>query len=387
VIGKITAALRRFHYTTIYIGEGNPVRWSLVVAVFVISVALSAQRMSIQQLTRFLDSSVRLKQPDKEVAGFLSKAKLTERLDDHTIEDLRVLGIGPKTLSTLRQLRDQSRALPVAQLGTPEPKPAPIQPPSPEEQASVIQKLREYASNYSRSLPDFICTQVVRRYLAATPGARLNNRVTVDPSWQLQDTLTLRLSYFEQKEDYKLILVNDSVTQEDYGKVGGATTTGEFGSMLKEVFARNTSAHFEWDHWATLRGRRALTFSYQVAQMHAHWALQYEHELQIFPAYSGLIYVDQQSHQVLRITLVAQDIPASFPIQEAETILDYDYQALSGHSFLLPLKAENRMQTADVLTRNDVEFRLYRKFSSESEIKYDTPDPLPEDQTKEGAPR
>src|SRR5581483_845730 len=102
---------------------------------------------------------------------------------------------------------------------------------------------------------------------------------------------------------------------------------------------------------------------------------------------SGLVYVDRQSHEVLRVTLVAEDIPASFPIRQAETILDYDYQILGDHPFLLPLKAENRMQTAGVLTRNDVEFRLYRKFSSESEIKYDTPDPLPEEQTKEETPR
>ena len=86
------------------------------------------------------------------------------------------------------------------------------------------------------------------------------------------------------------------------------------------------------------------------------------------------------------MTLVSENIPADFPIRQAETVLDYDYQTISDHPFLLPLKAENRMRTSDVLTRLDIEFRLYRKFSTESEIKYDTPEPLPEDQTKEQAP-
>ena len=37
-----------------------------------------------------------------------------------------------------------------------------------------------------------------------------------------------------------------------------------------------------------------------------------------------------------------------------------------------------------VLSRNDTEFRLYRKYSAEAEIKYDiTPDAIPADQTKE----
>ena len=367
--------------------KGGTMWYRLVAAVFVISLTAPAQPMSVQQLTRFLDSSVRMKQTDKEVAGFLSKAKLTEKLDNRTIEGLQGLGVGPKTLAALRLLRDQSQSLPVAQPDVPEAQPRPIPPPSAEEQASIIQQLREYASNYTRSLPDFICTQVTRRYLAAAPGGLYNNQARLDSSWELQDTLTLRLSYFEQKEDYKLILVNDSVTQQDYRKLGGATSTGEFGSILKEIFERDTAAHFEWDHWAALRGRRALTFSYQVAQAQSHWALEYEQELHIYPAYSRLIYVDREAHQVLRLTLEAKEIPPSFPIQQAETVLDYDYQALSDHSFLLPLKAENRMQTADVLTRNDVEFRLYRKFAAESEIKYDTPDPLPEDQTKEEAPQ
>ena len=361
--------------------------YRLAAAVFVIAVPALAQPMSVQQLTRFLDSSVRMKQTDKEVASFLSKTKLTEKLDDRTIENLQSLGIGPRTFAALRLLRGQSQALPAASQDISESKPRPIPPPAAEEQTAIIRRLRDYASNYTHSLPDFICTQVTRRYLAAAPGGRYDSMARQDSSWQLQDTLTMRLSYFEQKEDYKLILVNDAVTQQDYRKLGGATSTGEFGSMLKEIFARETAAHFEWDHWATLRGRRAMAFAYEVAQEHAHWALEYEQKLHLFPAYSGLIYVDRDTRDVLRVTLMAQEIPPSFPIQQAETILDYDYQTLSDHRFLLPLKAENRMRSSDVLTRNDVEFRLYRKFSSESEIRYDTPDPLPEDQTREETPR
>ena len=41
------------------------------------------------------------------------------------------------------------------------------------------------------------------------------------------------------------------------------------------------------------------------------------------------------------------------------------------------------MSTADVLSKNDNEFHLYHKYSSESEIKYDTPDPIPDSQTRE----
>ena len=358
-------------------------RYRLLAAIFVCSLAASAQSLTIQQLRSFLESSAKLKQPDKEVAGYLAHAKLSEKLDDRTIENFQSLGIGPKTLAALRKLREESEGLSAAAPLTPEAKPKPIPPPSAEEQAAIIAEVREYAMNYSQTLPDFICTQVVRRYIAAVPGGRYGGRSGDDASWQLNDTLTLRLSYFEQKEDYKLILVNNSITQEDYRKLGGATSTGEFGSMLKDIFERATEARFEWDHWATLRGRRALAFQYHVTQSHSHWGLDYERSQYLQPAYSGLVYVDKDTHQVLRVTLVAEDIPATFPIHQAETVLDYDFQTISDHTFLLPLKAETRMKTGEIMTRNDVEFRLYRKFSTESEIKYDTPEPLPDSQTKE----
>lgn len=361
-------------------------RYRLLAAIFAVSLAATAQNLSIQQLRKFLESSVQLKQSDKEVAGFLAHAKLTEKLDDRTIENLQSLGIGPKTLAALHKLRDESEGLSAAAPLAPEAKPRPIPPPSAEEQAAIIAEVREYAANYTKTLPDFICTQVTRRYAAPVPGGRYGGRAGDDPSWQLQDTLTIRLSYFEQHEDYKLVLVNNTVTQEDYRKLGGATSTGEFGSMLKDIFDPQTQARFEWDHWATLRGRRTMAFAYHVAQPHSQWMLDYEHQTHIFPAYSGLVYVDKETHQVLRVTLVSENVPADFPIHQAESILDYDYEKISGQTFLLPLKAENRMRTSDVLTRLDIEFRLYRKFSTESEIKYDTPDPLPDDQTKEQAP-
>jgi hypothetical protein len=281
--------------------------------------------------------------------------------------------VGPKTVEALRALSEQSKALPAATPVTPEAKPTPIPPPSSEEQAQILDEVRKYALNYTKGLPDYICTEVTRRY-ADPRGGR---------SWQLVDTLTARLSYYEQKEDYKLILVNNQMTQQSYHQLGGASSTGEFGSMLRDIFEPATLTRFEWDHWGTLRNRRALVFRYRVSQLNSQWHIDYERRLDIVSGYHGLLYVDKETHQVLRATLDAEDIPPSFPVQEARTILDYDYVDISGHTFMLPLKAEVFMRADQFSTRNDKEFRLYRKFSTESEIKYDTPPPLSEEQTTE----
>jgi hypothetical protein len=252
-------------------------------------------------------------------------------------------------------------------------KPSPIPPPSAEEQQRIIQEVRENALHYTKSLPDFICTQVTRRY--------------VDPSglelWHSQDVLTARLSYFDQKEDYKLILINNQLTQQSYHELSGASSTGEFGSMLRAIFEEKSHARFNWERWATLRGKRTHVFAYRVAQPNSEWRISYERRLEIIAGYRGLIYVERDTNMALRITLEAEDIPPSFPVQQASTMLDYDYSQIGERDYLLPLRALIRMRDGKILTKNDVQFRLYRKFATDAVITYDTPQALSQEQTEE----
>jgi len=370
-----------------------PHRLLRVIAVclaFCFAAAGQSQTMSVDKLIAFIQSSAKFIQAktmtDTELAGYLAKVKLTERLDDRTIEDMQSAGgLGPKTILALKLLRDRTQSLSAANL-TPPPKYVPPPPPSSAEQGAIIAEVREYALNYSKGLPNYLCTEVMRRKAAGAPGSRYGRGPgnSNDPSYQTMDTLTIRLSYYEQKEDYKLILINNAPTTQDYRTIGGATSTGEFGSLLRDIFEPSTEARFEWDHWGLLRGRRVMAFAYHVEQSRSQWGIEYEHKDHIIPAYSGLVEVDQDTHVVMRVTLLAENIPPSFPIRHAETKLDYDYQDISGHEFLLPLKSETLMSADGILNKNETEFRFYRKYSAEAEIKYDiTPDPLPDDKTKE----
>ena len=365
-------------------------RYRLLAAVFAISLAATAQTLSVRQLIGFVQSSEQLiregKQTDSEVAKYLAKVKLTERLDDRTIEELQSYGVGVKTLQALQALRDRTKDLAAAKPIAPEAPPTPIPPPSSEEQAAIISDVREYALNYSKNLPDFICTQVTRRYAAPMPGTRWGGSSRSDPSWQAQDVLQIRLSYFQQKEKYTVVLANNTIVNKDYEQMGGSKSFGEFGSMLREIFEPGTEARFDWDHWGTLRGKRVMAFSYHVSQSRSQYRLVVEDaKLSIITAYRGLVEVDPDTHAVMRVSTIAENIPPDFPIRKADDVLDYDYQELSGHTFLLPLKSQVFMTGGEVLTRLDEEFRLYRKYSADAGITYDTDPlpPLPDDKTKE----
>lgn len=340
-------------------------------------LSVSAQTsVTVEQLVSFVKSSVQLGHRDKNVAEYLRKMTLTQKLDERTIVELQALGAGPKTVEALRTLEERSKNLPAPAPAAKAARPV-IPAPSPAEQKEILTHLREYAMNYVKRLPDFICTQVTRRY--------------VDPSgmefWQRQDVITARLTYFEQKEDYKLVLVNGTMTDRPYEELGGATSTGEFGSMMRELFEQETEAKFQWERWATLRGKRTHVFSYRVTQPHSRWRISYERSQNIYPAYHGLVYADRDTLMVMRITLEAENIPPSFPIQEASTVLDYDYTKISGVEYMLPLKAVVRMREGKFLVKNESEFRLYRKFAAEATVTFETPEPLPEEKTTEQPPQ
>jgi hypothetical protein len=104
--------------------------------------------------------------------------------------------------------------------------------------------------------------------------------------------------------------------------------------------------------------------------------------------YRGLVYIDRDTRTVARITQEGEGIPASFPVQQVSRVLDYDLIAIGESQYMLPLKFTTRMRHAKLLVKNDVEFRMYRKFGAEAVIKFDeTPEPLPEEKTKEQPPQ
>lgn len=342
----------------------------------VIGLSSAAEmNLSVNQLTAFIQSTVKLKQPDKQVAEYLHHVKMTEKLDDRAIEDLQGMGAGPKTVAALRELGAASASLPQAAPPPPKVTVVPIPPPDSIEQGKIIDEARKYVMYYTKSLPNFICVQVTRRDVDPKGGE----------SWYHVDTITARLSYNGQKEDYEVILKNNQpVTNVKLEQLGGTVSAGEFGTMMKEIFEPESHARFDWDHWSTLRGRRTYVFAYDIEQQFSKYHMQeMETKVDIVPAYRGLVYIDRDSKAVTKITLNPYNIPSEFPVREAHESLDYDTAKIGDVEYMLPLKAVLTSKLSRYATKNDIEFRLYRKFETGTTIKFDTPEALPEDQIKE----
>jgi hypothetical protein len=81
--------------------------------------------------------------------------------------------------------------------------------------------------------------------------------------------------------------------------------------------------------------------------------------------------VDRDTARTIRIVAEADNIPSDFPVESAVTTLDYDFSDIGGRQFLLPLRADVRMRTPGLETRNEVEFNSYKKFTSDATITFD----------------
>lgn len=374
-----------------------------IVASALVAGLQAQMQMNVEQLAEFIRSELALKQhTDKQVAAYVKKIQLTEKLTDKTILDLEAQGAGPKTVQALQALRDETATMkppthdatyspatvpdnpvssetPQASLHAQAP---PLPPPDSETQAKIRGMMKDYALNYTQNLPNFICVQVTRRYV--DPNASDHFRSV--------GTVLAKVSYNAGHEDYRVYSVNgryQNTDMEHVGVGGGAISSGEFGSLMREIFEPSGEAEFGWDHWAKLRGRPMAVFNYFIDSGHSKYSISYytspSDEQRIVTAYKGLIYADPNTGEIDRITFVAVNIPKSFPVSAATEILDYDLVDISGQQFVCPMMARLLMTAGREKSKNEIEFRDYRKFGTESIIQYgaEAPPPLPDSKTQE----
>ena len=87
--------------------------------------------------------------------------------------------------------------------------------------------------------------------------------------------------------------------------------------------------------------------------------------------FHGLVYVDEATRAVRRITLESDALPHDFVLRSSAFSVDYNYVAIGGHEYLMPVSGTVTLHRGKrTVMLNQMEFRDYRKYGSQTSIEY-----------------
>jgi hypothetical protein len=270
----------------------------------------------------------------------LKRGKPVARAKKQPVEEERTL---VSTAGITKVSTTDSANAPVAQVDT---------------RKAFIEKAREAATGFLTGLPNYVCQQQTTRYV--TEG---NVK-----SWHALDVLSVDVVYEGGKEKYEHLAINGKPSKKP-AEESGAWSTGEFGTVLADVFSPSTAAKFRYKNTARIAGFEASVYDFSVERPHSHWKIYFRSQF-IFPAYRGTIWLDSKTARTLRIEMQAVEVPKEFLADTTESAVDYELVSLGAEKFLLPVHAEilSCQRGTSVCDKNVIEFRNYHKFTGESKI-------------------
>jgi hypothetical protein len=255
--------------------------------------------------------------------------------------------------------------------------------PSDADAAALIDRSRERSLTYTHLLPDFVCTEVIRRFreskstdLTSTAGsARTPCKYTVpaDKTWNPTDKLTVTLSFIQQGENHKLILLNDKPTDLKYEAMSGATVKGEFGGMLQSIFDPSSHTNFRWRGWKKAGKRRIAVYLYEVSAADSEYLLANGPAGDTHSAivgFHGELEIESETGDIVHFSHVASQIPKELELESVLSTVDYDYADVGGQAYLLPVRSQTEMRSPQLSVKNETEFRDYHKFDAKSVVDF-----------------
>jgi hypothetical protein len=226
----------------------------------------------------------------------------------------------------------------------------------------LIRRAADAAMEFTQTLPSYICQEMMSRFQSQTHV----------PNFQPIDVVSTDVVYENGREDYRNIKVNGKAVKTKIEETGGSWSTGEFGTVLLNLFSPGTAAEFHLRRDSRAGGIMAKMYDFEVLREHSSWTIHTESQ-NYLPAYTGSVWIDPATARVLRIEMQAKAFPNEFPLDHVESATDYQYIRLGdAQQYLLPVHSESLscQRGTDFCSRNVIDFRNYHKYAGESTIKF-----------------
>lgn len=232
----------------------------------------------------------------------------------------------------------------------------------------LVSKLCEFALTYRQQLPDFIAQQTT----TAREGFSTN-------------IITARVTFRQGQEHYSHVTINGRSA----GRFLGTSTppknlrlssTGEFGSLLVDLFASPAAVQFKFRKEASLRGISVAVYEFHLpAVKNTFWTLRGTDGRTLKPGFHGQLWLEQQTGRPLREELEPVSLPDSSGVASLKTVTDYTMTSVGDvGAFLLPVSSESTicfLRSKVSCSANVLVFHDYRKFAATARILDASPEP------------
>jgi hypothetical protein len=179
------------------------------------------------------------------------------------------------------------------------------------------------------------------------------------------------------------MMVNNSMETggRKHEQLGGAVSSGEFGSILRAIFAPESLTDFNWEKWSGMHGHWVYVFAFETGE--PIYSITHDGSKRTIQARTyGLVYVDRDTKMVMKLHLECEGIPADFPIQNVTLDQEYDFAEIAGQQFMLPLHSDVRSREGRYQSWNEVTYRSYHKYSADATLSFDATEPPPAEKKK-----
>jgi hypothetical protein len=134
------------------------------------------------------------------------------------------------------------------------------------EEHPMLAKAREAVRTIGETMPNYICQQITTRY-SSTKRHK--------PEFHAEDIISAEVVVENGRERYRNLQLNFKPTKKSLDELGGARSTGEFYTVLADVFDPSTAADFRYSRPESIAGRISYVFNLKLDHPRSHWTIQH----------------------------------------------------------------------------------------------------------------
>lgn len=228
------------------------------------------------------------------------------------------------------------------------------------EPEGLLARIKAHVGEGLKRLPSYTCLETVERFERRDSSA----------PFVLVDRLRLEVAMVGREEFYAW--PGDSKFEEkNIAQMipNGTIGSGDFALHAYAVFLSRSPAYTHAGE-ITRNGRRLIRFDYRVAESDSGYILRVPpHEAQV--GYHGSFLVDRETLDLVRLEVVAADIPPDLGLSGAIDVMEYSRVRIGGGEYTLPASSELLLKKPpDIENRNRTEFSRCRQFTGESRLTF-----------------